>query len=166
MTQHPHTDYRLCRDLEAAMASILREVEKDRDRERHFAQRVKKGLAKVEMHRQVILSHDPGYVFEVKVPRVRRPKQLNGLPRGHFTGIVRKIMRTHPRGSFKDLKAAALAGGMIQEAEVEPVRQAFYQLHRKGLLEMEKTPDGAGVFVGPVKGRKPRRVLTTTPLVG
>lgn len=151
----------LCNALEAAMASKLEVVRKDQDRERHFRQRVKKGLADVQDDRRYILKLDPHYVFAVKVPRFRKQKDPDELPRGHYTNMAKKVMRELKRGTFAELKERALEQGLVQAVDVEPLRQALYQLKRKGKLEfVTDGTKGGGVFVGPVRSSKRAEALS------
>lgn len=130
----------VCEQLEEDMAALISSVEKDRQRERHFHQRVRKGMEEVEAHRQFILKKDPRYAFKVKVPVIRKLKQPGQIPYGHFTGLAMKLLREFKQGTYPELKERALAAGLLEEKDVEAVRMAFYQLKRRGAIGFE---DGA-----------------------
>lgn len=124
---------------------VLKELNVDRQREKHYRNRNKKHLQKLESLRRAVLSLSPSYKFAVKFPHaaltVTERLTAPGKRRanyGSFTKLAWRAMKGHGSGTFDQLRRWAIENNLMVEDDKKTengLRQAVYGLARRGSLE-------------------------------
>lgn len=128
------TSLDLAKAMEAQALSMMQEVKKDKEREKHFRRRVVDTLRKVQKLVEAAESIAPNFKTSISLPNEYRKTLRGNTGYGAAAKLARKLVKEVGGGTFLEVYAYGIETGQVDPRQRETLRQAVYGLARRRAL--------------------------------